>query len=228
MYGRGMIKKVLYGAGYLKSTLYRIISNALQDLIKNCGLISYADTVVDGFMEDQVGFETRPSIKANIIEEPGLKANIGLNNESLTYLDGDTLLDVAGTTDASGDFTFPRAKLANIKITSTCDYFKFEEGAGDTIADDVNCRIAKLSATPTWVEVNNIYSLANQQGYTVSDGDNYYWDELHTDKIPINVIIPNMTSTISVAYFFTGYIYVTSDNFIYVTSDNFIYLTKEA
>jgi hypothetical protein len=194
----GIVRAAMrFGIDYVKKGL-----SAFDLLVRDCGLISYADTVVDGFMEDQVGDETRVSIKAKYILGDGiLTADIGLLNEPLTYLDADTLLDVAGTTDGSGFFTFPNTKkVADIKITSIGDYFKFEEGAGDTIADHVNGRISKLSATPTWVEVNNIESLANQQGYSVANGVNNFWDALATDPIEKDAIIPN-EGVNSVAYY---------------------------
>jgi len=201
MYGGGMLRKILYGGGYLKSALYRTVGNALKNLIKNCGLISYADMVVDGFMEDQVGHETRTSIKARYINDPGLKASIGLPNEPLTYLDADTKSDVAGTTDGSGDFTFPSAKVANIKIPSDSSEFWLQEGLGDTIGAYNSGRVAKLSASPTFIEVNDIPSQANQVGWSLSDGVNWFWDELLTNLVDINVIISNKSTTESVAYY---------------------------
>lgn len=170
--------------------------SGLRALI-NCGLLLYTTPLID-----RVGKETRPSVKGKYILGNGtLTANLGLNNTSITYLDADTMNDVSETTSAAGLFTFPNnVKVANIKIPSTGDVFHLQEGSGNTIADSVNGRVAKLSASVTFVDLNTLPSQADLVGYTLSDGSTYYWDESTTDLIPSNVIIPNLSNIESVAF----------------------------
>jgi hypothetical protein len=174
-----------------------------RQLVKDCGLIMYIPSFTSGDGIDKVGSETRPSVKAKyILGDDILTADLELINEPVTYLDVDTKLDVSTTTDASGLFTFPNGvKVANIKIPSDGSIFYLQEGLGDTIADSVNGRIAKLSSVPTFVDVNDIQSQADLVGYTVKElGDGLFWDEALTDEPVIGVIIPNLTFTQSVAY----------------------------
>ena len=171
------------------------------DYVKDCGLIMYIPSFTSGDGIDKVGYKTRPSIKAKYIDQAGLTADLGLINEPITYLDADTKLDVSTTTDASGLFTFPSAKVANIKIPSDGSIFYLQESLGDTIADSVNGRIVKLNSSPTFVDVNDIQSQADLVGYTVKElGDGLFWDEALTDEPVAGVIIPNLTFTQSVAY----------------------------
>ena len=200
--------------GYVKK------NKVLASLIK-CGLISLNQPETD-----KVGFQTRPAIKSKYIQQPGLTADIGLLNEPLTYLDADTLLDVVSSTDGSGLFTFPSEKVANIKIPSDGSIFYLQESTGNTIADSANGRVVKLSAEPTFVDINTIPSQADAVGYTVSNGVSYFWDEALTNLIDNNVIIPNI-GNISVAWVQDNFIYVTEDDYIYVTSDGFVYVTTE-
>lgn len=195
MYGGGYLKKVLYSGYYLTKGLYMSIIDALQDLIKNCGLIAYNTPELD-----LVGYETRLVIKAKYIDQAGLTADIGLLNEPLTYLDADTLLDVVSSTDGAGLFTFPSAKVSNIKIPSDGSVFYLQEGLGDTIADSINGRIVKLSADATFTDVNNILSQADQVGYSLQADNKYYWNETFTDLVDNNVVVANQENGFSTAW----------------------------
>ena len=178
---------------------HRVLGVALADLIA-CGLTTLNTASINGIMYDKIGYETRPSISAKyILGDGALTANIGLASVALTYLDVDTLLDVVGSTDASGLFTFPlNIKVANIKIGTSI--YHLQEGTGDTIADSVNGNVAKLSSNATFVETLTVQSQADKVGYTLSNGITYYWDELTTDLIPLNVIIPNISDYISTTF----------------------------
>lgn len=193
----GFIGEIPYGIQYFQTLkLWEILA-------RDCGLISYVDEFTSGDGIDKIGFETRPSITGKYILGDGtLTADLGLNNEPITYLNVDTMLDVATTTDASGLFTFPSSiKVGNIKIPSTGDIFHLEEGTGDTIADSVNGRIAKLSDDVTFVDSILLPSQANLVGYMVGDGNNYFWDEELSNIVDINVIIPNLSATESASYY---------------------------
>ena len=211
---------------------YQSAVSILELLAKNCGLISaYKTPAVDGVLIDSIGYETRPSVPAKyILGDDILTANIGLVNEPLTYLNGDTLLDVASSTDGSGLFTFPNGvKVANIKIPSDGSVFYLQEGTGDTIVDSMNGRVVKLSSSPTFVDIYTVESQADNVGYTISNGANYAWDETLLDIVSENVIIPNKNNLESTAYYsdivLVSNIIVTSDDFIIVTSDDFIITT---
>ncbi len=178
---------------------YKTSGNPLAPL-KKCGMIQYSKGSTNGVLIDKIGKSTRPAITAKYINQPGLTADIGLNNEALTYFDVDTMLDVVSATDASGVFTFPSAKVANIKIPSDGSIFYLQEGLGNTIADSVNGRVVKLNSNATFTSVNNIQSQADIVGYTVSDASTYFWDLATTDVIANGVIIPNLSSAESVAF----------------------------
>lgn len=174
---------------------------------------------VDGILVDKIGISTRTPVYGAYLDSGTIST--GLLSESYTYYDIATLAELSGTTSATGEIVV----TTGIKgITIDSHYFPCEEGVGAYIGatDGEYYEIT----TPVWDEKGNVFSYADENGYTVAVATKHFWDSALTVSVTDGAILVKEDGVNAcIGYSTDDEIYVTSDDYIYVTSDDFIYVT---